>query len=98
MSRDVIQMDYAWMQTTAQKFKARGDQMEGLIKDALRMAAAMDDGVLQGEAGDAFAEAIRQRLVPAMTRLKDKFGELASDVIKAQQEMAERDGSSSQAF
>jgi hypothetical protein len=46
---------------------------------------------LQGDGGTAFTDAINTRLVPAITRLEAKFGELQRDVLKAMAEMQAAD-------
>jgi hypothetical protein len=51
-----------------------------------------------GRGGDAFTDAIRSKLCPAIGRLTDKFKELAGDVQKAIDYMQQADKTSASKF
>ena len=59
------------------------------MQEMMSVANAMEEGALLGRGGEAFTDAIRSKLCPAITRLSEKFQELAEDV-KAAKEYAQQ--------
>jgi WXG100 family type VII secretion target len=86
-----IRMKYPQMQTMAQTFQAGAQQLNETKGQMQAIANQMQSGALQGDGGTAFTDAINTRLVPAITRLEAKFGELQRDVLKAMAEMQAAD-------
>lgn len=95
---DVIKMDYEAMQEMSRTFLAGAEQLEDTMQEMQSIANTMEDGALLGRGGDAFTDALRGKLSPALSRLIDKFRELADDVNKAMQDMQEADSTSQKMF
>jgi uncharacterized protein YukE len=62
------------------------------------VANEIEDGALLGRGGTAFTEAIRGKLCPAISRLTDKFQELAEDINKAMEDMRSADTSTERMY
>ena len=62
------------------------------------VAGMLEEGALLGRGGEAFTDAIRSKLCPAIMRLDDKFQELAGDVQKAIDYMQQADKTSASKF
>jgi len=56
-----------------------------------KVAGSLEGGALLGQGGTAFTEAIRGKLCPAISKLEEKFQELAKDVKQAIDFMEESD-------
>lgn len=95
---DVIKMDYEAMQEMARTFLQGAEQFEDTMQEMQSIANNMEDGALLGRGGDAFTDALRGKMSPAISRLIDKFRELADDVNKAMQDMQEADTTSKGMF
>lgn len=95
---DVIKMDYEAMQEMSRTFLQGAEQLEDTMQEMQSIANTMEDGALLGRGGDAFTDALRGKLSPAISRLIDKFRELADDVNKAMQDMQEADTTSKGMF
>lgn len=91
MSSEIIKMDYAKMEQMAQAFAQAGETLETAISEVNAIAQMLADGALLGRAGTAFEEACRNRLAPAMQRLREKTTELRSDILAAMQNMQQAD-------
>ena len=78
-----VQMDYDMMEDMNNAFRNAVAQMDDTIRLMQSIANSLEDGALLGKGGNAFADALRSKLTPAMTRLQDKFDELAGDVYGA---------------
>ncbi|GAB4439933.1 MAG: hypothetical protein Kow0031_21850 [Anaerolineae bacterium] len=95
---DVIKMDYEAMEEMSRTFMQGAEQLEDTMQEMQSIANSMEDGALLGRGGDAFTDALRGKLSPAISRLIDKFRELADDVNKAMQDMQEADTTSKGMF
>lgn len=95
---DVIKMDYEAMQEMSRTFLQGAEQFEDTMQEMQSIANNMEDGALLGRGGDAFTDALRGKMSPAISRLIDKFRELADDVNKAMQDMQEADTTSKGMF
>ncbi len=95
---DVIKMDYELMAEMSRTFMQGAEQLEDTMQEMQSVANTMEDGALLGRGGDAFTDALRGKLSPAISRLIDKFRELADDVNKAMQDMQEADTTSKNMF
>ena len=94
MAGDVIKMDYGLMQQMSQTFLQGVEQMENTMQEMQSIANDLEDGALLGRGGAAFTEAIRDKLCPAISRLTDKYQELAEDIAKAMDDMQSADSQS----
>ncbi len=53
------------------------------MQDMQSIANTLEEGALLGRGGSAFTDCIRSRLCPSISRLTEKFQELAGDVQTA---------------
>lgn len=88
---DIIKMDYGQMEEMAQAFAQGAQTLEATMSEVNQIAEMLESGGLRGEAGDAFSEACRSVLTPAIQRLHDKFLELQADVMGALDDMRSAD-------
>ena len=88
---DVIKMDYEAMDAMSQAFLQGVEQLQDTMQEMQGIANTMEDGALLGSGGSAFTDALRGKLSPAISRLIDKFQELANDIQVAKQAMQEAD-------
>jgi uncharacterized protein YukE len=79
-------------------FNQGSEQLENTNQEMQSIANALEDGALLGRGGEAFTDAIRSKLCPAISRLNDKFQELAADVQKAIDYMQQADRTSAGKF
>jgi WXG100 family type VII secretion target len=91
---DVIKMDYGQMEDMAKTFKDSSQKLEEVKSAMQSIAQTMEGGALLGDGGKAFASAIREQLVPAITKLGQKFDELQADVKGAEEDMKQADTTS----
>lgn len=89
-----IKMNFDMMEEMAQAFGDGAQTLESTLSEINSIAGMLEDGGLLGEAGDAFASACRGPLAGSISRLKDTFDEMRSDVIAAADEMRSADSSS----
>lgn len=88
---DIIKMEYDLMEEMSRTFLQGVEQLQDTGQDMQSVANMLQDGALLGRGGDAFTEAIRGKLCPAIARLADKFQELSGDILTAMREMQEAD-------
>jgi WXG100 family type VII secretion target len=98
MSNDIIRMDYDLMREMSSVFRQGGEQLQDTMSEMQSIANQMEGGALVGQGGDAFLDALRGKLSPAIQRLVDKFEELDHDVLVAMQEMQDSDAESAGKF
>jgi WXG100 family type VII secretion target len=95
---DIIKMDYGLMEDMNRTFLQGVEQLQDTMQAMQNIANEMEDGALLGRGGDAFTEAIRDKLCPAISRLTDKFQELAEDINKAMEDMRSADSSTERMY
>ena len=93
-----VQMDYDMMEDMNNAFRNAVAQMDDTIRLMQSIANSLEDGALLGKGGNAFADALRSKLTPAMTRLQDKFDELAGDVYGALVDLRDGDSTAASRF
>lgn len=93
-----IKMDYGLMEDMNRTFLQGVEQLQDTMQAMQNVANEMEDGALLGRGGTAFTEAIRGKLCPAISRLTDKFQELAEDINKAMEDMKSADTSSERMY
>lgn len=93
-----IKMDYGLMEDMNKTFLQGVEQLQDTMQAMQNVANEMEDGALLGRGGTAFTEAIRGKLCPAISRLTDKFQELAEDINKAMEDMKSADTSSERMY
>lgn len=77
---DEIRVVYEDMEEMRRAFRQGMEQLEETMQEMQSVANTLEDGALLGDGGEAFTQAIRGRLAPAIARLSDKFKELDGDV------------------
>lgn len=82
---DEIRVVPELMDNMTQTFLQGVEQLQDTMQEMQRIANTLEDGALLGEGGQAFTDAIRSKLCPAISRLTDKFQELAEDVRTAKE-------------
>lgn len=98
MATDVIKLDYAKAEQMIQTFRQGREQLQRTLHEMQSLATTLEEGALLGQGGDAFVDAIRSKLCPAIVKLSDKFDELAKDVGMAVKYMQEADKTSKSQF
>jgi len=95
---DEIKLVYETAEDMIRGFDQGVEQLENTLQEMQSIANTLEDGALLGQGGQAFSEAIRGKLSPAIGRLTDKFKELSGDVQQAIQFMQEADQTSAGKF
>jgi uncharacterized protein YukE len=85
-----VRMNYSSMEKMEQEFNGAAKQLDESMREMKKIAKTMEDGALHGMGGDAFRDAIMQKLLPRMQKLEEKMIELSSDIDGAVR--ATRDG------
>lgn len=80
---DEIRVVYPDMEEMSRTFQRGAEQLRSTMQEMQSIASVLEDGALLGRGGEAFVDAIRGRLCPAINRLADKFHELDRDVQAA---------------
>lgn len=88
---DRIRLVYSDVEEMSRTFRQGAEQLQATAQEVLSLAAMMEEGTLLGRGGEAFKDAIREKLSPAIGRLADKFTELDMDVQLAIAYMREAD-------
>jgi WXG100 family type VII secretion target len=95
---DEIRMDYGLMEDMSKTFQQSVEQLQDTLQAMQNVANELEDGALLGRGGDAFTEAIRNKLSPAISRLTEKMQELSEDVNKAMEDMRSADSSTERMY
>lgn len=98
MSTDIIKLDYGLAEDMINTFKQGVEQLQDTMQEMQTLANTLEEGALLGQGGDAFVDAIRSKLCPAIAKLTEKFNELADDVAQAVRFMQEADRASKSQF
>jgi WXG100 family type VII secretion target len=93
-----VQMDYDMMEDMARLFRDGAQQLEDLTRSMQGVAQKLEDGALLGRGGQAFADAIRQKLCQKVNLLGDKFNELSQDVYGALVDLRDGDKEAASRF
>jgi uncharacterized protein YukE len=67
-----IRMDYDMMEQMIQVLRQSAQQLEDTVGDMQNVATVLENGALLGMGGDAFSDAIRSNLCPAVSRLIER--------------------------
>ncbi len=98
MATDVIKLEYAKAEEMIRTFQQGREQLQRSLQEMQGLATTIEEGALLGQGGDAFVEAIRTKLTQSITKLSEKFEELAGDVAQAVKYMQEADKTSKAQF
>ncbi len=80
---DEIRVVYPDMEEMSRTFQRGAEQLRETMQEMQSIASVLEDGALLGRGGEAFVDAIRGKLCPAINRLASKFQELDRDVQAA---------------
>jgi WXG100 family type VII secretion target len=94
MSYDEIKLDYGLAEDMVKTFRQSVEQLQDTMQEVQSIANTLDDGALRGRGGSAFVDSIRGKFSPSLTKLIEKFEELAGDVEAAIGYMKEADQTS----
>jgi WXG100 family type VII secretion target len=83
MSNDVIKLDYGLAEDMIRVFNEGAEQLQDTMQEMQSIANTLEEGALLGRGGSAFTDCLRSRLCPSISRLTEKFHELAGDVQAA---------------
>ena len=92
------QMDFDAMKEQADVFDQAAEAMTQAASRLKGIAQKLDDGAMLGKAGDALADAFRQRGVPALEKLGGKLTEEARDIRDSVRDMQEAVAASKSKF
>ena len=95
---DEIRVVYPDMEEMSRTFQQGAEQLQQTMQEMQAIASALEDGALLGLGGQAYVEAIRGRLCPAINKLADKFKELDGDVRAAMRYAMQADIEAKQRF
>lgn len=87
MSNDVIKLDYGLAEDMIRVFNQGAEQLQDTMQEMQSIANTLEEGALLGRGGSAFTDGIRSQLCPSISRLTEKFNELAGDVQAAIEDM-----------
>jgi WXG100 family type VII secretion target len=95
---DEIRVVYESMDEMSQTFRQGVEQLQDTMTEMQSVANTLEEGALLGVGGEAFVDAIRSKLAPALSKLTEKLEELDKDVQEAKQYAQEADKQSSGMF
>jgi WXG100 family type VII secretion target len=95
---DEIRVVYELMDEMSHTFQQGAEQLQDTMQEMQNIANMLEEGALVGQGGDAFVDALRSKLCPAIGRLTEKFKELDGDVRAAKQYAQEADKKSKGMF
>lgn len=98
MSGERDYMNHSSMDAMSKAFGEAEKTLEATISEMGNIAKAMDDGALVGLGGQAFTDALNNKLKKRLDALKAKMNELNKDVKKAQQANREAEGTAKGRF
>ncbi|MBP8251182.1 MAG: WXG100 family type VII secretion target [Herpetosiphon sp.] len=83
MATDEIRLVYESAENMIKAFQQGVEQLQDTMQEMQSIANTLEQGALLGEGGRAFVDAIRSQMAPSLSKLTDKFNELAGDVQAA---------------
>jgi WXG100 family type VII secretion target len=78
-----VKMNYDSMERMAKAFHNAHQQIGTSMREMEKIAKTMEDGALVGDAGKAFVDAIRTKLIKRMKVIETKMQEMEKDVKAA---------------
>jgi WXG100 family type VII secretion target len=96
--QDEIKMDYPLMEEMQRTFQAGREQLDETMNELKSIADKMEQGALKGDAGEAFAEGIRNELIGSVHKISDKFEELENDIKYAVDQMKQAEEKTKSSF
>ena len=93
-----IKMEYPLMDEMKRTFQSGREQLQDTTNDLKSIADKLEQGALLGQAGSAFADAVRGTLMSSVQKLSDKFEELESDIQYAVDQMKQAEEKTKASF
>lgn len=93
-----IKLDYGLAEEMIRTFQQGEEQLKQTRQEMLGVASTLESGALLGRGGEAFREAIRDKLCPSIDKLSAKFQEMSKDVRAAVNYMRQADAESKAKF
>jgi len=78
-----VKMNYESMERMAKAFHNAHQQIGTSMREMENIAKSMEDGALVGDAGKAFVDAIRGKLIKRMKVIETKMQEMEKDIKAA---------------
>jgi uncharacterized protein YukE len=75
-----VRMKFDSMEKMKSEFDNAAKQLDESMREMQKIAKMMDDGGLLGMGGDAFRDAIMQKLLPKMKKLEEKMTQMSGDM------------------
>jgi uncharacterized protein YukE len=91
MSYDEIKLNYEMAEDMVRTFEQGVEQLQDTMQEIQQLANILEEGALLGRGGEMYTDAIRSKLSPSLSKLTDKFQELAGDVTAAIEYMRDAD-------
>jgi len=95
---EVIKLNYPAMREMAAHCRKVAQRLQETIKLGQGIASQMQNGALVGDAGEAFVGALQGPFAQGVTKLMDKFNEVAKDIEQAIADMQAEDGEAGSRF
>lgn len=95
---DKIRLNYPQMQEMARHLKSVQTRLLRTNHFAKTVANDLQGEAMVGDAGEAFATALSNTFIPAVSKFADKFKEIAEDIEKAISDMESADKSAGAQF
>ena len=91
-------MNHNSMEAMAKSFMEAERTIEATMSEMNNIAQAMEGGALLGLGGNAFRDALNNKLKKRLNALKEKMHEMHKDIKKAQQANREAEGTARDQF
>jgi WXG100 family type VII secretion target len=98
MSQDEIKLNYELAEDMIRIFLQGVEQLQDTMQEMQSIANTLEEGALLGRGGEAYTDAIRSSMCPSLSKLTEKFQEMADDVKAAVGYMQEADATSKAMF
>jgi len=91
MSDEVIRMNFNAMEAMAKSFNEASKDLADMEQKVKTIAGTLENGGLQGKAGAALVQGLREKFSKEILNLKEKIDELEKDVREAMHQMQNAD-------
>ena len=98
MSEDKIKLNYPAMQEMAKHCHSTSQRLTETLHLAQQAALEMQNGAMVGDPGEAFSSSLNTAFIPSVTKLRDKFEEVAHDIQTAIADMQAEDKQAASKF
>ncbi|MBI9044776.1 MAG: WXG100 family type VII secretion target [Anaerolineaceae bacterium] len=95
---EVIRMEYQAIEEMMNLCNSVAGSLEDTAQKMKGVASTFEGGAFVGQGGEAFTEAIRTGLIPAIGKLEDKMHEIVGDLQGALTDLRDEDAQSAGRF